>query len=456
MSKKKNFIDEGLLPSTLIGDILGSMNSKKLAAKYPIFNIQNKEAKEKLEEWAFKNNFHLQMKKTFFATSKFSGVYWVLTQINNEWIPVVTRKVTMVTRDTGDNILSGYVYARVIKGVNRNFWLYEYHNEEGIRRLVKSTPGDFEGDHNEAFNVGQDTNTTELYMETKFLIKDFVNTKGIKTIFYIPNIINVDSDGNLKYVSDRAYAKSDIDLLDEAWKNLKYTLRFARPRLVIRKEYGAEVVGADGSKYSEDEADDYLSGGSIVINSSMNLSDEGQGGVNAFIPNPQVLDSARKEYKEAFVGVLTRAGYAGNDDADGAQKSEVEIAQIRDSEFSSMEDKISLFQNVSRKWLISLGELLGLEVDKGDGIDIQRLDVREQMEMVDNLVKAVDAGFEEMDNAIARYKGISKTEAKAMLKRIQKEKEKNMEKVMTKTEEVNNEPDQVEPQVTENENAKTE
>ncbi|MFV0493645.1 hypothetical protein [Mycobacterium sp.] len=257
-----------------------------------------------------------------------------------------------------------------------------------------------------------------------------MDTMDETTIFEIGNRVTTDTDGELIYVDDLHDAKPEIKLLDHSYVNLVKTMRLSTPKIVLRTEEGSELRDLE---QKEDKADQLIDSSLIQIEAAMTI-ENGSDNVSIYQPNTQMIADAMKSFKDSFAALLYKAGFAGADDTDSAQKSVLEVSQIRDSELASMEDKISLFQANAKRFLRVLGKLLGLEIDHKDGIEIQRLDVKEEIDMIDNLIKAVEAGFEERTAAIARYKGISYTEAKSVREIIDDEKEsvkQNMEDDLT-------------------------
>ncbi len=416
-------IDKAKRPSKYVGSILATMNYRKLASKDPIFNIESKDAREILAEFLEEMNFLNLLKKTFYRTSLFGHAIWVITKWNDEWKLIQANNVLLMTKDATDKIISMTILAKIIKGSAYQYWVFETHTPEGIIREVTQTDNKTSPDptRKQALNA-EKINTFKLYQDTKIVIKPYIAT-GVMTAFLIANQFSMD-DLAIDGVSDSLLATTDIDILDDSWENLKYVLRFARPRLIISKEEGTEIIDASsGDEVREDDPDGILEGGIIVINKSLDLDSEGNSGVSAFVPNPQVLFEAHKSMEKSWNAVLNRAGFAGADDADSAQKSTLEVSQIRDSELAAMEDKISIFQSVGSKVIKALGKVLNLEITEKDGIELQRLDVRAEMEMVDNLIKAVNAGFEPQVDAVSKYKKISPVEAETVMKKIKEERE---------------------------------
>ncbi|MCP3659508.1 MAG: hypothetical protein GY830_03975 [Bacteroidetes bacterium] len=65
--------------------------------------------------------------------------------------------------------------------------------------------------------------------------------------------------------------------------------------------------------------------------------------------------------------VFERVNLAKPDDEDGAQKSQFEVAQIRDSEFSGMEKLISLIQVTYHKIMKAYAHIKNLNIGEEFG-----------------------------------------------------------------------------------------
>lgn len=156
-------------------------------------------------------------------------------------------------------------------------------------------------------------------------------------------------------------------------------------------------------------------------------------------PNPQIISESWKSYGKAYIEVFTRINLAKPDDEDGAQKSQFEVAQIRDSELSGMEKLISLIQATYNKIIEAYAKIKNLDIGDEYGWEIQRLDVQSEMDLLSNLEKMLSMGLITIQDAIAQARKIEPAAAEVEYKKIQKQKEEQQKKQIEKQEPSNDE-----------------
>lgn len=403
-------------PRTQLKSFLGLLLDNKLLAKKPIIDNSDDDTKTQLLDLLETINFWENVSIGVREMSKEGGAGFVLTKINDEWFVAQTNKILRVLRDGARRIIGGSVYVNVrIANAGVRYFIFEEHlNKQYIKRIIiKGESGDTP---EQAYNK-KNTNmisSSEFYLLTGELINEVIET-NTDTFFILQNQTpNYPSD--IFGVSDLEYAKSEIEMMEQSWKTFLYALRMGTPRLVLNKAHGSSI-NVDGK---EIEGDKLLDGGVMEIKDSNTF--DGSNPVAPYIPNPQVIEYAEKNFEKRYRKVLEKAGFSGSDDNDGAQKSEVEVSQIRDAEHTFLEGKISRIERGLKNIIMSLAKLNNIVLENFS-IVLQKLDVQTEMERIDSGIKLYKEGLETKIGTISNVHNISTADAQAKLKEIEMEME---------------------------------
>lgn len=436
-----SYIEDRNKPSNFIWDEIAEKKSDKLTAKQDIINVLNDEARKKILNFLENNNWIQTKTISFYNNSRHGGSCLFFTQINDEWKLLTTQNVVRAIKTANGLETMITLFVRLVEGNVGTYFLYETHTKGRIYREAHTADGKNDGiSPQEAFAKNDEVPWDSFRMDTGMNLKKEVVTPGVMTAFILYNKLGGDGFTGIFGKPDSYGANTEIELLDDAWASLTYTLRFARTRIVIRKSSGSVVTNLN----AETEGDKILDGGVIVIEDNNGYDNESSP-YTMLDPNPETIRNAWTSLEKAHVRLYTRIGLANPDDSDSAQKSQIEVSQIRDSEHTALEKAIILTQSTFKRMLQTLGKLLGVEVTEDDGWDIQRLDVRQETEILDNLIKLYQEGWITLEKAVSRANNISIQEAKGIIKKVKKEKKdkvKEMEKVAPAV------PSQQEPEVT--------
>lgn len=416
-----SYISDLTRPSEVKHLEIAEKKSNKLTSKPDVIITDNIKGKELINDLLIRSNWELQRTKIHSKKSIHGGVCIFLNQINNEWLLQHTTQVIRVMRDAALNEKVITMLVTIISGNSGKYYLYQTHIPGKIIRSVRKVEEDKDGNDISA----DESFDNDEYPWMSFLADANYN---LKQVVNIPNntmtahiLINKpgEEDNYIFGLSDVEVAKQQIEILDVAFESLAYTLRAARTRLVIRKTQGSTIQDLEGQEL---EGDEFMDGGVVIIQDRSGYPDA-PSPLSVSDPNPQAIEYAWKAYEKADIQVYTRVGLANPDDSDGAQKSEFEVSQIRDSEHSSLEKDIQLAQSVLKKVLEAIGAVLGIDLGKEYGWEITRLDVKEETNMVENLERMYNNGWQTLVNTIAKANNIDPTDAAALLKEIDKEKE---------------------------------
>lgn len=422
------WIDNFIKPSSVIGIEIAEKKSDKLTAKPDQINILDEKARKVIEQHLKNSNWELQKSQIIYKKSINGGVCIFNTKINDEWKTYNTENVVFVRKDASGVSKLITLYVDLFTGNTGKYYLYETHdNDNGkiIRQAFsvrddKSTP--------QTGFQGQETPWENFLIDTGLILTKEVITKT-PTAFLLQNTER-DNDG-IWGKTDSLIAEREIQILDEAYKSLLYTLRFARTRMIVRKSMGTKfnLIGDDDATNTiEVEGDELLYGGMIEITDSSEY--ETSNPLSVFDPNPETIRNAWSSFLKADENVKTRVGLANPDDTDSAQKTSLEVSQIRDSEFSAMERDLSKIQWVLSRILESLGVLYDIDLGDEYSWEFDRLDVRNETEKLNDLKTMKEMGWATDDWLIAQARNIPIWAARLEQKKIEKQQKKKQKEAI--------------------------